>query len=237
MGRPEAPDRDRGDRSRHPRLLGGPGLRDRSVARRALLQQRRGGLHPGIGMEALHHRIAEDGVGQSHQAHALVMGQEGPNDDSAGAMRSGLADGIAFVRLPVGVVDGLVEPVRAVQPFPGQAPEIVGCPHGVHHGGQRGGVGGHHQFVAEASLQAQAGHAEGFVLVVAVTVHEVEGGLRDPPGHPLLPPVFHLPTYSHAARLVEEGPRIALHHEEGHKVFEKAGAPRQEGGGTVHAGQ
>src|SRR2546421_5300905 len=44
-------------------------------------------------------------------------------------------------------------------------------------------------------------------------------------------------TYSHAARLVEEGPRIALHHEEGHEVFEKARAPRQEGRGAVHAGQ
>src|SRR2546426_6852887 len=57
--------------------------------------------------------------------------------------------------------NGLVETVRAVQPFPGQAPEVVGGPLGVHHGGQRGGVGGHHQFVTEASLQPQAGHAEG----------------------------------------------------------------------------
>src|SRR2546430_4070158 len=58
------------------RSLRGPGLRDGSVARRALLQQQRGGLHPGIGVEALYHQIAEDGVGQSHQAHALVMRQD-----------------------------------------------------------------------------------------------------------------------------------------------------------------
>src|SRR2546427_4362397 len=43
------------------RSLGGPGLHDRSVARRALLQQQRGGLHPGIGVEALYHRMAQDG--------------------------------------------------------------------------------------------------------------------------------------------------------------------------------
>ena len=237
VGRPEAPDRHRGDRSRHPRLLGGSELRDGSMARHALLQQQRGGLHAGIGVEALHHWIAEDGVGQRDQAHPLVMGQECLDDGPACAMGPGLANALAFVRLPVSVINGLVETVRAVQPFPGQAPEVVCGPLGVHHGGQGGGVGGHHQLVAEASLQPQAGDAEGFVLVRPVAVRDVKGGLRDPPGHALLSPVFHLPPYGHAARLVEEGPRVAPHHEEGHEVFEEAGVPRQERGGAVHAGQ
>src|SRR2546428_520429 len=89
--RREAPDRPRGDRSRHPRLLGGPGLRDGSVARRALLQQERGGLHPGIGVEAPYHRMAQDGGGQSHQAHCLVVRQGGPGDEPLGALGAGAA--------------------------------------------------------------------------------------------------------------------------------------------------
>src|SRR5437667_291241 len=48
--------------------------------------------------------MAEDGVGQRHQAHALVMRQEGLDDDPAGAMGSGLADALAVVRFPVGIV-------------------------------------------------------------------------------------------------------------------------------------
>jgi len=53
------------------------------------------------------------------------MSQEGLDDDPVGAMGSRLTDALGLVRLLVRVVNGLVIAVRTVQPFPGQAPEVV----------------------------------------------------------------------------------------------------------------
>ena len=66
-------------------------------------------------------------------------------------------------------------------------------------------------------------------------VDDVEGRLGDSPGHPLLLPVLDVPAHGPPARLVEQRPRIALHHQQGHEVLEETGAPRQQGGGAVHA--
>ncbi len=106
---------------------------------------------------------------------------------------------------------------------------------GIEHGRERGGVGGDHQLVAQAALQAQAGDAEGLVLVVVVPVHEVVGGLRDAPGHAAIRRVLDLAPHGHPAGLVEERLRIALHEEERHQVLEQGGAPRQQRGRPVHA--
>ncbi len=79
----------------------------------------------GIGVEAPHHRVAEHGVGQRDQAHALVMGEEGLHDDAAGP-GSGLAGALAVVGLAVRVVEGLVEAVRAVQPSRARRRKLLG---------------------------------------------------------------------------------------------------------------
>ena len=53
-----------------------PRLGDRTLPRHALLQQQLGGLHARIGMEAAHHQVAGDRVGERDQRHAGVMREE-----------------------------------------------------------------------------------------------------------------------------------------------------------------
>ena len=85
--RPVAPDRQRGQGAGHARLLHRSGLGDGGLARDPLLQEQLRGLHARVGMEALHHRVAQEGVGERHEGHALVMGHERPHDDSLGGAR------------------------------------------------------------------------------------------------------------------------------------------------------
>ena len=82
--RSEATQSLRGRRARRARLLDRAGLGDRGRAWHALLQQQLGGLHARIGVEAPHHRVAEQDVGERDERHALVVGHEGPHDGSAG---------------------------------------------------------------------------------------------------------------------------------------------------------
>ena len=230
--RAEAADGRGGDGRRHPRLLGRPGLKDGRPAGHALLQQQLGGLHPQIGMEALHHAVAEEGVGQSDDGHALVMGQERADDD---AVRGGRARRGLFGPV-VGIVDGFVIAVGPFQPGAGEQPQVAGGPGRVEHGRQRGRVRGHHELVAQAPFQAQPGNAEGLVLVIVMPVHEVIGRLRDAPGQPALPAVLGLPAHGHAAGLVEKRLGKAAHEEKRHQVFEHGRAPRQQSGNSVDAG-
>ena len=86
--RAEAADREGRHGAGGPRLLDRSRLGDRGLARDALLQQQLRGLHARVGVEALHHRIAEQGVGERHQGHALVMGHEGPHHRARGGRRA-----------------------------------------------------------------------------------------------------------------------------------------------------
>ena len=78
------------------------GCDQRRVARHALLQEQLGGPDHRLGVEPAGHRVAEQGVGQGHQAHPLVVGHVRPDDGRPLALGQ-----------PVGrVVDRLVEAVR-----------------------------------------------------------------------------------------------------------------------------
>ena len=120
--RAEAPRRDRGDERFGPGRLRGARPDHRHEARHALLQQRLGGLHAGIRMEAAHHRGAEHGVGQRDQAHALVMGEEGAHAMPPGRIGHGLAVGrFGPARR---VVAGLAEPEAALGALAGEPAEV-----------------------------------------------------------------------------------------------------------------
>ncbi len=82
--RAEATQGLRGRRAGRACLLDRAGLGDRGRARHPLLQQQLRGLHARIGVEALHHRVAEQDVGERDERHALVVGHEGSHDGSAG---------------------------------------------------------------------------------------------------------------------------------------------------------
>ena len=82
MRRPEAANGQRGQRAGHARLFDRSRLGDGRLARDPLLQQQLRGLHARVGVKALHHRIAEENVGEGHESHPLVMGHEGSHHRS-----------------------------------------------------------------------------------------------------------------------------------------------------------
>src|SRR4029078_7881383 len=111
-------------------------------------------------------------------------------------------------------VDRLVEAVRSLQAFRGEAPEVPGGLRRRERGRERGRVGRHDQLVAQAALETQAGDSEGAVLVVVAPVDEVVGALRDSPGDAAVARVLDLAPHAHATALVEDRFRIALHEEQ-----------------------
>ncbi len=58
-----------------------------------------------------------------------------------------------------------------------------------------------------------------------------------PQGTPCVPAVDDLPAHRHAAGLLEQGLRVAPHHEQRHQVLEQRAAPRHQRGRAVDAGQ
>ncbi len=109
--RSEATQGQDGRRARRARLLDRTGLGDGCLARDPLLQQQLGGLHARVGVEAPHHRVVEQHVGERDEGHALVVGHEGAHDGSAG--RAGALAGSQLADRGVRVVDRLVVAVGA----------------------------------------------------------------------------------------------------------------------------
>ena len=133
------------------------------------------------------------------------------------------------VRRAVGVVDGVEEAVlaRGVQPR-SRRRRLATLPRRVDRQRQRRGIRRHDHFVAKAALEAQPGNAERLVLIRAVAVDDVVGGLRDAPGHTARARVVHLAAHDHAARRVEQGVGVRAHDEQRHQVLEQRRAPREQ---------
>ena len=199
----------------------GHGLRD------ALLQQQQRGPQLRVGLEAALHRLAEQQVRQCQQAHALVVGHERSHDRAAAPARQPRRR----------VVDGLVVAVGARQPLFGQPHQVLVCGPGLDHQRHHGGVGRHHQVLGQPALQAQAGHAEGAVLVVQRGVGGVVARLRHAPWHAALAAVVDLPLHRRAHALVEQRVLVAGHHQHRHQVLEHRAAPRQQDRLAVGGGE
>ncbi len=231
--RAEAAVRRRRHRRREARLLVGARPDERGVARHALLQEQLRRLDARIGVEALHHAVAGQRVGDGRQGHPLVVREvrphQSPSEAEPGRSRLGL------LRVTGRVVDGLEVAVRSEEPLARQAAQVLGRGGGVDERGERGRVGRDHQLVAQAPLQAQPRDAERLVLVVAVVIDEVVGALGDPPGHAALGRVVPLPAHRHPATLVEQRVGVAAHQQQRHEVLEERGAPGQERRDPVHA--
>ena len=171
----------RGHGARRARLLHRAGLGDRGRAGHALLQEELRGLDARVGVQAPHHRVVEQDVGERDEGHALVVGHEGPHDGSAGRVGRLARGELAGVR----VVDRLVEAVGPLEPRVREAPEVAHRERGSTMRGERRRVGSDDQLVGEPPLQAQARHAERLVLVVAVAIDEVVGATPRFPTAPL----------------------------------------------------
>ena len=215
----------------HQHLVERPRFGHRLLPRNAFLQQQLGGAHPGVGVEAFDHPVAGDGIGNRDQRHAGMMGEEGRHHHAL-ARLAGLRAGTAAV----GVVDRLVEPVVAEQPRGGQPAQVTRAPGRIHEHRQRGGVRRDHQLVTEPALQAEAGHAEGLVLIIPVAIHGGVGRFGNAPRRAAGGAVVDLPPHRHPARRIEQRGGIAAHQQQRHQVLEQRRRPRQQHGRAMHAG-
>ena len=201
------------------RLLDRARLGDRRVARHPLLQQQLRRLHARIGVEA-----PTIGSPSSTLASATrvipwwcAMKVRTAIPPRAPSRSSERGSPPARVR----VVDGVVEPVGALEPLVGEPAQVARRALRVDHRGERRRVRRDDQLVAQAALEAEAGDAEGLVLVVAVAIDERctrtprcprarRGRRRTRPG-----------AHRHAAGLVEQRLRIAPHDQQRHQVLEE----------------
>ncbi len=187
-------------------------------------------------MEAFHHPVVEQRVGERDEGHAGVMGEVRAHHR---AMRVGLhlAIGVSvLVRLSFGVIDGVEIAVVAFEPCGGQRAQ-VGCASGrIDDRCQRCRVRSDDEFVTQPALQPKPRNAKRLVLVRVVPIDDVVGGLGDAPRHVARGGVLDLPAHDHAARFVEERVRVAAHDEQRHQVLEHRRAPRQQHGGAADAG-
>ncbi|MBF8260466.1 MAG: hypothetical protein HW377_2840, partial [Actinobacteria bacterium] len=171
-----------------------------------------------IRLEPLLHRTVEEQGIQGEEAHALVMGHEGPDDRA---------------RLPAtlpgrGVVDRLeksVFPEELLVPEPLQIPARL---LGGHHQRESGRIRRYDQVRPQPALEPEAGHSERAVLVVETDVDHVVAGFRHPPRHVALLPVLDLPHHRRLAGPVEQRVLVRRHHQERHEVLEHRPAPRKE---------
>ena len=157
-------------------------------------------------------------MGQSEEAHALVMGHVRPDHGA---------------RLPAGqprrsVVDRFIEAVFSLQPFSGDSLQIPACLLGRHHQGERRGIRRNDQILSEPAFEAQAGHAKRPVLIVETNVDHVVAGFRTAPRYPAALPILDLPLHRRPVGLVEQRVFVVRHHEKRHEILKHRTAPRKE---------
>ncbi len=133
------------------------------------------------------------------------------------------------------VVDRVEEPELTLDAQPGEPAEVGGARRGIDHDGQRGRVRRDDDFIAEAPFQPEPRDAERLVLVGAVPIDDVVGGLGDAPGHAARGGVVHLPAHDQPARVVEQRVRGGPHDQQRHEVLEQRRAPREQHGCSPHA--
>ena len=192
-----------------------------------LLQEQHCGLEGRVRLKALLHRPVQQHICQREQAHALVMGHEGPDHGAdLPARQAGRR-----------VVDRLVETEVALTPLGRESLQIFTRLRGRYHQGQCRGIGCHHQILGEPALQPQAGHAERPVLVIEMSVHAVVAGFRHAPRYPALGSVVDLPLHRGPAGLVQQRAVVGRHNQQGHQVLEHRSAPGEQHRFAAGAGE
>ena len=191
---------------------------DGGRARHSLLQQQVRGAKRRIGGEAALHRAALQEVEERQEGHGLVVRHVRSDGDAVAA--AGQTRGR--------VVDRLVEAVGAEPTVALEPLQVVA--RGLRRDHQRhgAGVGRDDQVIGEATLEAEAGHAERPILVVEVGVGLVVPRLGDAPRDLALATVLDLTLDDAATGLVEDRATIGRHDQQRHEVLEHRAAPRQQ---------
>ena len=192
---------------------------DRDIARRALLQQQLGRLDHRLGVEARAHDAVEQRVGDGDHRHALVMGHVGAHD------RLRLTLGQARRR----EVERLVEAVAAAPADLGQRREVGRGGRRIDHGGERRRIGRDDGVLAQAALEAEAGHAEVGILIGEFLVARVVGQLGDAPRQAEAARIVDLPLHDQVVGLLEQAAERRAHDQRRHEVLEHRARPRDQG--------
>ena len=221
-----AADRHADALGRRKALVVGPRLAYRLLTWHALLQQAFGGAHPRVGVEALDHAIAGQGVGDCDERHARVMREDRAHHHAVG--KQAAAPGA------LAVIDRFVEAVIAEQLEVGQPAKIFGAARRIDQHRQRRGIGRDDELVTEAAFEAESRHAERLVLIGAVPVGSGVGRFGHAPRRAARRRVIDLPPDRHPAGFIEQCFGKAAHHEQRHQVLEHRGAPRQQHRRSMH---
>ena len=196
-------------------------------ARHALLQQQQCGLELRMAFEAALHRSIEKRVRSREQAHALMMGHERAHD----RMR------LARLLTRGGVVDGLVKAVIGEPAKPCHFAQVVSRLSRQQRQRESAGIRRDHQFLRQATLQAEPWHAKCAVLVVLGGVGQVVAGFGNAPRHVVSLRVRNLPRDHRLAGLCEQRARKHRHHQQRHQVFEHRAAPGEQRRGAFTRGE
>ena len=207
-------------------------LNRRHVAADALLQQQLRRLDSGLRVEAFDHSIAQQRVGERHERHPLVVGHVRRDDHAVAAGHRTARwhqarDACSRSRRR--------SRTRPSTPDRGEPAQVGGARRGIDHDGQRGRVRRDDHFIAQAAFQPEPRDAERLVLVGAVPIDDVVGGLGDAPGHAARGGVVHLPAHDQPTRFVEQRVRGGPHDQQRHEVLEQRRAPREQHGCSPHA--
>ena len=200
------------------RGLEGVRIRHLDTPRDPLLQQQLRGTDRRRGMEPSAEDVLQDGIGDRHEHHALVMRHPGRYDRVAPTGGKALR----------GVVQRLVEAPRPQRPLPLQTVQVGAGRARRDHERQSRRVRRHDVVAAQPALEPEPRDAERPVLIVQIQIQCVVGGLGDAPGSAVALRVPALDRDGPAAGLVEQGRRPRPQQQPRHEVFEEGAAPREE---------
>ena len=198
-------------------------MRDRYIARRALLQQELGRLHLRLRVEALAHLGIHERVRNCNHCHPLMVRHEGAHDGNFNSLRQAAR----------GVIQRLVEAVTAPRADRRQTRKIACRGMRLDHSSERGGVRRDHRVFAEAAFEAQARHAEVRILVGELQIARVIGRLGYAPGHAECRAVLYLPAHDQPIRLLQKAPGRRAHDERWHQILKHGARPGNERGAVA----
>ena len=184
----------------------------------SLLEQQQGRLEHRLRHEPPLHRPIQEQEIQCEQAHALVMRHK----------RAHYGARLLALLPSRRVVDRFKEAEWADQSFGCESLKILAGLLGCHHQRQHRSIGRNHQILRKSSLETQARHAEGSVLVIEMGIDRVITGFRDSPGNAALLPVLDLSRDRRLVGLIEQRVVVGRHHHQRHQVLEHRAAPRQQ---------
>ena len=140
---------------------------------------------------------AVDNVAQRHQRHSLMVGHVAADDGHR----------LALGKPPGGVVEGFTKSVAPGAPTFAKRAKLRDRGLRIDHRGERRGVWGDHDVLAEPALQAEAGYTEARVLIGLGEVAGVETRFGDAPRHAQLGCVLDLPGDDQSIGLLEQAVR------------------------------